>query len=303
MSCGESHALKGQSWNVAKAAIVHLYEYALDKHLIENVPFNYVKSKGYFGGKIVETADLGAKATPEPINFISLPNYKSLWRPKVAEGQNAQRNQVLGDVLISSGMRIAEALSLQVHQIPDPDAQAYAGLKSITIRIVGKRQKARKVRIPKRIIRAIRFYIEEDREEVLARAQKRSGGKKQKPPTQVFLSRNGTPLEARSVESFFKAIANKIGVRLTPHGCRHTYAIYQLEAMIKRMAQNLKILKESGADAYRQILNDPLRELQRLLGHSSVTSTYIYLDFLEECEAMVDESLADWTNWERENGQ
>ena len=73
--------------------------------------------------------------------------------------------------------------------------------------------------------------------------------------------------------------------------------------MIKRMAKNLKVLREGGADAYRQILNDPLRDLQRLMGHSHTTSTYIYLDFLEESEALVDESLADWTNWENDNGQ
>lgn len=295
--------LKGRSWNVAKAAIVHLYEYALDEELIVKVPFTYRKSKALFGGKVVETADLGAKYTPEPINFISVTNYKNLWRPLIADGENSQRNQVLVDTLIVSGLRISEALNLETHQIPDPDDQRFAGRKGVTIRVVGKGKKARNVLIPKRIVRAIRFYIEEERAEVFERARKRTGKRTVKPPTKLFLARSGKPLSSRTVESLFARISKKTGIRLTPHGCRHTYAVYQLEAMIKRMAKNLKALREGGSDAYRQILNDPLRDLQRLLGHSQITSTYIYLDFLEESEALVDESLEDWTSWENENGR
>lgn len=295
-------ALKGQSWNVAKTSIVHLYEYALDEGLIDNVPFAYRKSKAQFGGKTTQTAALGAKFTPEPINFISLTHYKSLWRPLLAGWENSQRNLALTDLLVSSGLRISEALGLHIHQIPDPDDHAHAGRKSVTIRVVGKGKKPRKVRIPKRIIRAIRFYIDEEREDALEQSRKKNGTVNDLP-TKVFLSREGNALSKRAVQNFFNRASKLTGVKLTPHGCRHTYAIYQLEAMIKRMAENLRVLKEKGADAYRQIMNDPLRELQRLLGHSNISTTYIYLDFLEESEALVDESLADWTNWENENGR
>lgn len=296
--------LKGRSWNVAKAAIVHLYEYALDEGLIDKTPFKYRKSKAMFSGKTVETADIGAKFTPEPINFISVTNYKNIWRPLIADMENSQRNLALIDTLIVSGLRISEALSLEVHQIPDPDDERFAGRKGVSIRVIGKGKKARNVLIPKRIARAIRFYCEEERAETLERVRSRAAGKKSdKESTKVFLARTGRQLSSRTVESLFTHLSQKTGIKLTPHGCRHTYAVYQLEAMIKRMAKNLKVLREGGADAYRQILNDPLRDLQRLMGHSHITSTYIYLDFLEESEALVDESLADWTNWENDNGQ
>lgn len=288
---------------MAKAAITHLFEYALDEDLIAKVPFKYRKSKALFSGKVVETADLGAKYTPEPINFISVTNYKNLWRPLIADGENSQRNLVLVNTLIVSGLRISEALNLEIHQIPDPDSQRYAGRKGVTVRVVGKGKKARNVLLPKRVIRAIRFYIEEERAEVLEHVRTRAGKRPAKQPTKLFLARTGKPLSSRTVESLFASISKKTGIRLTPHGCRHSYAVYQLEAMIKRMAKNLKVLREGGADAYRQILNDPLRDLQRLLGHSYITSTYIYLDFLEESEALVEESLEDWTNWENENGR
>ena len=289
--------IKGQSWNVVKSALVHLYEYALDAGLITAVPFKYRRSKAMFSGKTDSTADFGAKAKPEPINFIGIQSYKGLWRPALALCRNAQRNLALSDLLITVGLRISEALGLDVHQIPDPDNLAYAGRKSVSLRVVGKGKKPRMVLVPKRILRAIRFYIEEDREVSVA-AYRRVHGKA-KSPTGVFLSQRGTRLSARSVQDFFKVISAKVGIHLTPHGCRHTFAVHQLGAMIKRMALNLRTMRQGGADAYRQIMNDPLRQLQLLLGHSQIATTYIYLDFLEESEALVDASLDDWSDWEK----
>ncbi|MGY4091397.1 tyrosine-type recombinase/integrase [Aeromonas hydrophila] len=294
-------ALTGRSWNVAKTAIVHLYEYAVDEGLINEVPFKYRQSRVMFGGKGINTADIGTKFTPEPINFISVNNYQQLWRPLISNGENSQRNIALVDTLIVSGLRISEALNLDVYQIPDPDDLCFSGLKGVKVRVVGKGKKSRYILIPKRIARAIRFYCDEERTEVLKQAKSRSAGKaSSNQSTKIFLSRTGQPLSVRTVESFFTRMSKKTGIRLTPHGCRHTYAVYQLEAMIKKMSTNLKVLREGGADAYRQILNDPLRELQRLLGHSQITSTHIYLDFLEESEALVDESLDDWTSWKND---
>lgn len=293
--------LKGQSWNVAKTAIVHLYEYAIEAGLIDKVPFSYRKSKATFGSLEAMTSDLNAKFTPTPINFISIGQYKGIFRPYLANRDNSQRNLVLVDLLITVGLRISEALSLQAHQIPDPDNVAYAGRKSVSMRVVGKGKKARNVRVPKRILRNIHFYIDEDRNQACQRCLKNR--RSTKLPTQLFLSETGTQLSARSVQSFFNKASAATSIRLTPHGCRHTFAVYQLEAMIKRMAKNLKELNQSGADAYRQVMNDPLRQLQLLLGHSHISTTYIYLDFLEESEALVDDSLADWTDWESSRGE
>jgi integrase/recombinase XerC len=293
--------ISGNSWNLAAAALIHLFEFAKDSGIINDVPFSYRRSKASLFRSTtndIKTADLYTKFTPEQINFISIENYKQKWRPLLSNGLHAQRNLALTDLLISSGLRISEALNLKIHNIPDPDSQAYAGRKTVSIKVIGKGKKSRLVRIPKKIIRAIKFYIDEDRELISQRCK----SKKKKASEYLFLANTGNRLSVRSAQSLFKKKSNKVEIRLTPHGCRHTFAIYQLEAMIKKMASNLIELKKSGSDAYRQLLNDPLRELQQLLGHSNISTTYIYLDFLEESEALVDESLADWTNWESENG-
>lgn len=290
--------LKGQSWNVAAAAIVHLYEYGQETGLVRELPFDYRRSRSLFGRGGNLTADLVAKVTPEPINFISIQAYKQLWRTRLRRQRNFQRNLALSDLLVTTGLRISEALSLRTNQIPDPDHPAYARRVSVTIRVVGKGSKPRNVRIPKRILRAIRFYMEDEREDALMALERKAHAQE---TSEVFLSNRGTPLSARSVEKLFQSISSAIGVALTPHGCRHTFAVYQLEAMIKRMAKNLKELRATGADAYRQILHDPLRQLQLLLGHAQISTTYQYLDFLEESEDLVESSLADWTDWNDEN--
>jgi integrase/recombinase XerC len=265
-----------------------LYEYAVQKEIINVLPFKY-KDVARFGGKAIRTTDITAKSTDKPLNLISIENYKLHWRSHLSGTRNSQRNLALVDLLITAGLRISEALALEVHQIPDPDDVRYRALRTITIRIIGKGGKVRKIRIPKRIVRLIRFYIDEDRGRM--RGHTRSKG------NPIFLTRTGNPLTVRDAESLFERASKATGLKLTPHGCRHTFAIYQLDSMIKKLASNLRRLKENGLDAYNQLLNDPLRELQRMLGHASIQTTYVYLDFLEASEALVDESLEAWTDW------
>jgi integrase len=48
----------------------------------------------------------------------------------------------------------------------------------------------------------------------------------------------------------------------------------------------------SGA-AYRRLLGDPLQQVQRLLGHASLATTYIYLDHLAGCQDTVDAAVEE----------
>ena len=47
----------------------------------------------------------------------------------------------------------------------------------------------------------------------------------------------------------------------------------------------------SGMEAYRQLLSDPLRQVQRLLGHASITTTYVYLDQIAAQADTVDTAV------------
>ncbi|AKM41140.1 hypothetical protein NL30_15225 [Burkholderia contaminans] len=75
---------------------------------------------------------------------------------------------------------------------------------------------------------------------------------------------------------------------------RHAFAIHQLTAMIQTLISD-PAYRTDPHQPYRALLKDPLRQLQRLLGHASLTSTFIYLDCLEEVDRMIDDTLGNWT--------
>jgi integrase len=49
--------------------------------------------------------------------------------------------------------------------------------------------------------------------------------------------------------------------------------------------------EEPGKESYRRLLGDPLQQVQRLLGHASLTTTYLYLDHLAARADTVDAAV------------
>jgi len=126
------------------------------------------------------------------------------------------------------------------------------------VKVVGKGDKQRNALLGRYAIEAIREYLEIRRE--LNRGQ--SGG-------HLFLSRTGRPLTERDIHRIVTRYARNLwGNRsVSPHTLRHSFATHLLDA---------------GAD---------LRDVQELLGHSSLSTTQIYTHVsIERLRAIYDEA-------------
>jgi len=110
------------------------------------------------------------------------------------------------------------------------------------VRIMGKGSKERVVPVNVRALEKIKRYIADERPEIL--------GKRQSP--YLFVTKMGKPMSRQRFWQTLKAIGKQAGLEISPHTIRHCFATHLLEG---------------GAD---------LRSLQKMLGHSDISTTQIY---------------------------
>lgn len=149
----------------------------------------------------------------------------------------AVRDQLMLELLYSSGMRLSELTNLTMQQI---------NINERYIIVLGKGNKERIVPFSKQCQMLFLKYFDGVRKILLQRYQERSN--------KVFLNAHGKAISQRGVEKIFVDIDKKTGLylHLHPHLLRHTFATHMLEG---------------GAD---------LRVIQELLGHANLNTTQIY---------------------------
>ncbi|MFQ5880011.1 MAG: site-specific tyrosine recombinase/integron integrase [Dehalococcoidia bacterium] len=127
--------------------------------------------------------------------------------------------------------------------VPDVD------VKQSTARVTGKGNRERICLMGRPALGALCRYLEKARPALVRRSGERV----------VFLNRDGGRLSARAVQIMLRRYATQAGLdqRVHPHLLRHTFATHLLDG---------------GAD---------LRVVQELLGHSSPSTTQIYLHVTE----------------------
>lgn len=283
------------TWKSDLTAIKCLYEWAFEHEVIERLPFSLKTSTfndGFTASHITSTG-LEEKTRRKDIKFIHIDDFNKKLLPALRRSRNGVRNAVLCLLLISTGLRISEAQNLQLSRLPDPDATRYAGRKTCVMSIVGKGKKRRSIRIPKYILREIYHYIDNERMDA-SDHYKKANKRKSISSDYLFLSESGNPLSIRAMQKLIKDAGHKAGIHIHPHAFRHSFAIFQLSSMIRATIENKGMELTGDMQRYQTIFHDPLRELQKLMGHSNVSTTFIYLDYLSEVDELVDEAAGDW---------
>ncbi len=111
----------------------------------------------------------------------------------------------------------------------------------------GKGSKERLVPVNETALETVKQYIEESRPEIL----------RNRISQFLFLAKGGKPMTRQRLWQLIKTYAKELSIELSPHTLRHCFASHLLEG---------------GAD---------LRALQKMLGHTDISTTQIYADMID----------------------
>jgi integrase/recombinase XerD len=157
-----------------------------------------------------------------------------------APAEDALLERALLELLYAAGLRISEALRLDLEDI---------SLDGTFVRVIGKGDRERLVPVGEVAIDAIRAWLDGPRGLLVDQnhVQPIRGGP-------LFLGRTGRRLARQQAWAIVKRAAATAGLgsRVSPHTLRHSFATHLLEG---------------GAD---------LRIVQELLGHASINTTQLY---------------------------
>ena len=199
--------------------------------------------------KIIKKNPLNGIYTPKLIKklptVLSVDEIKQIFK----QSENTD-NELLGlrdrciiELLYSCGLRVSELCELKVNNIQ---------FDANVIRFFGKGNKER--------IIPLTFYAKEWLEKYLYQSRQILSNRKLSDQKYVFLSNNGKRLTRAAIWQSIKKYVNAAGITkiVSPHTFRHSFATH---------------LVDGGAN---------LVEIQKLLGHSDISTTEIYVHLSKE---------------------
>ena len=194
--------------------------------------------------KVIKKNPINAIYTPKLIKklpvILSVDEIKKIFK----QSENTD-NELLGlrdrciiELLYSCGLRVSELCELKINNIQ---------FDANVIRFFGKGNKER--------IIPLTFYAKEWLEKYLYQSRQILSNRKTSDQKYVFLSNNGKRLTRAAVWQSIKKYVNAAGITksVSPHTFRHSFATH---------------LIDGGAN---------LIEIQKLLGHSDISTTEIYV--------------------------
>jgi integrase len=247
-----------------------------------------------------------------------------------ARDRNGLRNALFADLLVTTGLRLEEASGLAVAELIDID-RSDDHVRQLRLRLPGpltKGDRGRSLLIPRRLLQQIIAYIAVERVAAVAKFASRGGvGSIDRPilvrhadlgrmldvstpderarlvlcdgdgvpqePASLWLTEVGQPVRPNSWEAIFaracqRCVVNGFPLAISPHQLRHSFAVHMLALLIQQRLREAA-LPTGPMESY-------LQQVQRLLGHASLATTYIYLDHIatraDTVDAAVEELLA-----------
>jgi integrase/recombinase XerD len=185
--------------------------------------------------------DVGAPRVPQGIpKALDEVDVEKLLTAVTGDDPLAQRDRALLELLYGTGIRISEAVGLDLSEVDLEDAM---------VRVLGKGNKERVVPLGREANRALVAYLGNGR-----LALRRSRASRPRDADAVILNARGGRISRQACWKIVRHAGERValGERLSPHVLRHSCATHMLD---------------HGAD---------LRVVQELLGHASISTTQVY---------------------------
>lgn len=217
------------------ATLSRLYNWAIEESMLAENPMKSIKRRR-------PNKDKGEVNTKEIVRALEPDTVQ-----EIIDRAPSVREEFLFDLLYSSGIRISEALDLNIQDIRN-------GVISIR---QGKGNKARVSYLSKHTEKLLKKYLEKRvaDKEVMSRAQSPEEREQLKDTGALFTTNSGNRLGYHRANQLFKQAAGKLsnpdGTKLTLHQLRHTFCTERAGYMDSMV-------------------------LQRLAGHSDIRTTLRY---------------------------
>jgi len=255
--------------------------------------YNYHREKGNVVenpiGKIKKTATLNADAdflahtrNNKDIDGWDLTIKENSELPKVfskgeiealLSGTKNVRLKLMMNLMLQCGLRREEVCSLPLTLIEDLELQALkqgpdAELSLELPAYICKNNKPRTIPITYHLVMKLRHYRVTERN----RLAKKYKALNNSTPTEFWLNQRGTAISINGLSGQISELGKRVGISANPHKFRHTF----------------------GTELYA--ISGDLRLVQKLMGHSHITTTEIYehtlgadkRGFLEEYQTDID---------------
>lgn len=164
----------------------------------------------------------------------------------------ALRDQAIFELLYSSGLRLAEIISLDVTPISEPSYQsrAWIDLDSAEAEIQANDQRQRTVPIGSKAIQALKNWLKQ-RHQLLRSTSDITDQAALEPQAALFLGVRGQRISPRVIQKQLQLRAQFVGIdkSVFPHRLRNSFANHLLES------------------------SNDVRGVQQLLGHANISST------------------------------
>lgn len=287
--CSENINLARNTIRLRLTYIIAFYKYAHRRKWIETLPFwleerKVSQSNGFLahtngsGGKIASNSAM-LRAHKHAPKYLTKNQIEKL----LSAVENPHHLMIIRFAL-QTGLRREELATFPLSYITDAEMND-AGTRNIRITLdpsdgsgmQTKGSRKRSILVSHGLMRDLYQYVKHRRDE-----RKSS----EDEPRTLFLNQDGKPWSdgGKGLSEIIKRLAKKVGLEATAHTLRHTYATQTLVSLQKYRDRN-RI--------------EPVVFLQKQLGHSSITTTMIYLHIVNEhadnAILEYDDELNEWT--------